>query len=195
MQIERLVRRHLEAALFKGRTLVLHDPRQVGKTTLFNSILAAHPEKSAYVHCDLPEVQKLSGEPTLEDLRRFVADHRLMVPDEAQRIESIGLSLKILHEHFPNTQFLVTGSSSFELGKSVKEPLTGRKREFLLYPIPPTELAGQPKLIALRELLPRLLRFGSHPEAFTSADSAQVSQSIAGDYLVCDILELENLSP
>lgn len=192
MLIARQIQPQIEAALFHNKTLVLFGPRQVGKTTLAKTILEAYPEHSAYVSCDLPEVRKLLGEPKLEDLRRFVADHRLMVLDEAQRVEGIGLALKILHEHFPKTQFLVTGSSSFELGQSVREPLTGRKREFLLHPVSLAELAARHDFIALRELLPRLLRFGSYPEAITDADPARIVEAIAEDYLFRDILELEN---
>ena len=192
MLINRQIQRQIDEALFKGKTIVLYGPRQVGKTTLAKAILKVHTGKSAYVSCDLPEVQKLLREPRLEDLRRFVGDSRLLVLDEAQRVEGIGLALKILHEHFPKTQFLVTGSSSFELGKSVKEPLTGRKREFLLYPISLSELAGHHDFTSLRELLPRLLRFGSYPEAITSDDPAEIVRSVADDYLFRDILELEN---
>jgi hypothetical protein len=134
MLIPRQIQAQIEAALLKGKTLVLFGPRQVGKTRRVQSLHAAHPKKSAYVSCDLPEVEKLLREPMPEELRRFAADRRLLVLDGAQRAESIGLALKILHEHFPKTQFLVTGSSSFELGKPVKEPLTGRNREFPLYP-------------------------------------------------------------
>lgn len=192
MVIERQIHRQIEGALFKGKTLVLFGPRQVGKTTLAKAILEAHRGQSGYVSCDLPEVQKLLREPKLEELRRFVAGRRLLVLDEAQRVEGIGLALKILHEHFPKTQFLVTGSSSFELGRSVKEPLTGRKREFLLYPVSLAELARQHDFTALRELLARLLRFGSYPEAITSSAPAEIVQAIADDYLFRDILELEN---
>lgn len=192
MLIPRQLQPQIEAALFKGKTLVLFGPRQVGKTTLARAVLEARRDQAGYVSCDLPEVQKLLREPRLEDLRRFVAGRRLLVLDEAQRVEGIGLALKILHEHFPKTQFLVTGSSSFELGKSVKEPLTGRKREFLLQPISLVELAAQHDFTALRELLPRLLRFGSYPEAITSAEPAEIVRAIADDYLFRDILEREN---
>jgi predicted AAA+ superfamily ATPase len=192
MLIERQIQRQIEAALFKSKIVVLFGPRQVGKTTLVKTILQTRSEKSAYVSCDLPEVQKLLRESRLEDLRRFVADRQLLVLDEAQRVEGIGLALKILHEHFPETQFLVTGSSSFELGRSVKEPLTGRKREFLLYPVSLAELAARHDFTALRELLPRLLQFGSYPEAITTPDPAELVRAIADDYLFRDILELEN---
>ena len=191
--IPRLIQAQLEAGLFHGKTLVLYGPRQVGKTTLANARLARYPDKSAYVSCDLSEVQRLLSAANLEALRRFVGGNRLMVLDEAQRVEGIGLALKILHENFPDTQFLVTGSSSFELGHAVKEPLTGRKREFLLYPVSLTELAGVHNHVALREMIPSLLRFGAYPEALTGSDPAATIQGIAEDYLFRDILELENI--
>ncbi len=191
--IPRIIQAQLEEALFQGKTMVLYGPRQVGKTTLAKAILERHPEKAAYVSCDLPEVQRLLAASNLEALRRFVGGNRLIVLDEAQRVEGIGLVLKILHEHFPDTQFLVTGSSSFELGHAVKEPLTGRKREFMLYPVSLAELAGVRNHVALREMIPSLLRFGAYPEVLTGSDPAAIIQGIADDYLFRDILELENI--
>jgi uncharacterized protein len=80
-----------------------------------------------------------------------------------------------------------------DLRRFVKEPLTGRKREFLLYPVSLAELGAVHEFVALRDMLPRLLRFGSYPEAITSHDADQIVRAIAEDYLFRDILELENL--
>jgi predicted AAA+ superfamily ATPase len=190
--IPRLLQPQIEAALFKGKTIVLFGPRQVGKTTLARIILESHKEAGAYATCDLSETQRLLRNPRIDELRRFVADRRLIVIDEAQRVEGIGLTLKILHEHFPDTQFIATGSSSFELGHRVKEPLTGRKREFFLYPLSLGELAGEHDYLGLRERLPRLLRFGAYPEAFLSDRPEEIVQAITEDYLFRDIVEQEN---
>ncbi|MBI4025928.1 MAG: AAA family ATPase [Verrucomicrobia bacterium] len=51
--LSRLVQHQIEAALFKGKTLVIFGPRQVGKTTLAKAILEAHPAQSAYVSFSL----------------------------------------------------------------------------------------------------------------------------------------------
>jgi uncharacterized protein len=190
--IARQLQPQIERALHRGKMVALFGPRQVGKTTLAKAILAAQSGRSAYVSCDLPEVRRLLQDARLEDLRRFVGGNRLVVLDEAQRVEGIGVTLKILHEHFPATQFLVTGSSSFALGRSVKEPLTGRKYEFFLPPVSLAELAATRDHVALRESLPALLRFGAYPEVLTSEDPARVIQSVADDYLFRDILEQEN---
>jgi hypothetical protein len=55
--------------------------------------------------------------------------------DEAQRIPGIGLTLKIISDQFRGVQLFVSGSSSFDLGNELNEPLTGRKWEYELFPI------------------------------------------------------------
>jgi uncharacterized protein len=57
------------------------------------------------------------------------------VLDEAQRIRNIGITLKLMADHFPATRVLATGSSSFELSNQINEPLTGRKVEYYLFPV------------------------------------------------------------
>ena len=190
--IKRAIENSVRASLFKGKTIVIYGPRQVGKTTLCKAILSDCKEKSAYFSCDLPEVQRLLQNPTLESFKRFVSDYRLIVLDEGQRIEGIGIALKILHEHFPETQFIVTGSSSFELGQSIQEPMTGRKNEFLLYPISISELAPSYAHPSLIEMIPFLMRYGAYPEVIHSSNPSEIIDAVANDYLFKDILALEN---
>ena len=190
--IPRLLRAQIEANLFSGKTIILFGPRQVGKTTLVRAILDAHGEAGHYVTCDLSETKALLREPTMDEMTRFVAGRRLIVIDEAQRVEDIGLTLKLLHEHFPQTQFIATGSSSFELGHRIKEPLTGRKREYFLFPLSLSELAATTDYLSLNGQLPRLLRFGVYPEAYLSDRPEEAVQAIAEDYLFRDIVEQEN---
>jgi hypothetical protein len=52
----------------------------------------------------------------------------------------IGLAIKLLTDTAPDIQVIATGSSAFELSSRMEEPLTGRKREFRLYPFSLTEL-------------------------------------------------------
>jgi hypothetical protein len=53
--LEKQSQPQIAAALFKGKTLVLFGPRQVGKTTLAQAVLDAHRDKSAYVSCELKQ--------------------------------------------------------------------------------------------------------------------------------------------
>jgi predicted AAA+ superfamily ATPase len=56
----------------------------------------------------------------------LLADSELLILDEAQRVENIGLNLKILVDQFPHAAYIATGSASFELANKVREPLAGR---------------------------------------------------------------------
>ena len=53
---------------------------------------------------------------------------------------NIGMILKIIIDSYPDIQIIATGSSSFDLSNKVKEPLTGRSLEFILYPFSLNEL-------------------------------------------------------
>ena len=58
----------------------------------------------------------------------------MLVIDEAQRIENIGLCIKLVTDNIPGVKVIATGSSSFELANKINEPLTGRKWDFFLLP-------------------------------------------------------------
>ena len=49
---------------------------------------------------------------------------------KTQRIENIGLRLKLITDQISDIQLIATGSSSFDLANKVNEPLTGRKWEY-----------------------------------------------------------------
>lgn len=68
-------------------------------------------------------------------LRAISGNKEILLVDEAQRIENIGLTLKLITDQIKHVQVIATGSSSFELSGQVNEPLTGRKYEFMLYPL------------------------------------------------------------
>ena len=57
----------------------------------------------------------------------YVGSNKIIFIDEAQRVEGIGLTLKIITDQFKDVQLLVSGSSSFDLAHELNEPLTGRK--------------------------------------------------------------------
>jgi predicted AAA+ superfamily ATPase len=193
-QIEPLI----EDNLYKGDVLILYGARQVGKTTLVRHILAKIPaEASRYLNCDEGDIQKLFSEAnTSVALRRIIGDRHLVVLDEVQRIRNIGSKLKLLVDTFPEQQIIATGSSSFELANEVVEPLTGRSREFWLYPLSAPELfPGGSRLDFDREL-ESLLVYGSYPLVYLaqSYDEKKLQlKKIAANYLYKDILKFQNL--
>ena len=193
-QIEPLVAKNL----FKGDVVILYGARQVGKTTLVRQILEKNSEvPSKYINCDEGDVQKIFSEAeTSVALKKITGDARLVVLDEAQRIRNIGSKLKLLVDNFPDQQIIATGSSSFDLANEIVEPLTGRSREFWLYPFSAAEMFADGSEMDFNRELESLLVFGSYPLVFTSnanEDKKLQLEKIASNYLYKDVLKFQNL--
>ena len=191
--INRELQRDLESRLFCGKALILFGPRQVGKTTLIDMLLYAR-EDVLFLNGDEPDVRELLTNATSTHLRAVVGSHRIVFIDEAQRIENIGLTLKLFTDQIKNVQIIATGSSAFELASHVSEPLTGRKFEYHLYPISFGEMVEHHGLLEEQRMLEHRLIYGYYPEIVTSpGDEKELLTSLADSYLYKDLLMLESI--
>ncbi|MDD2757680.1 MAG: ATP-binding protein [Candidatus Pacebacteria bacterium] len=193
--ITRLLQKKIEKNLFKGNVIIIYGARQVGKTTLVKQIIESSKEKSKYLNCEILSVQNQLREPEPEKLKFFLGDTKLVVLDEAQSIENIGLIIKVLIDTYPDMQIIATGSSSFDLANKVSEPLTGRALEFKLYPLSVQELKEEKDLFDVESKIEKLLIFGSYPEVFllNREEAIQKIDQISSNYLFKDILSYEGL--
>lgn len=186
--------------MFQGKAIVLVGARQVGKSTLFKQILdelalsAAGQEQVLMLDCDDPETRNMVENANLSELRLLVGNNKVVVVDEAQRVKGIGLTLKMLCDHFPDVQVLATGSSSFLLQGQLNEPLTGRKYEYHLFPLSTQELYGDGGLLRVRQTLETRLVYGSYPDVLNHAGNIrEVLMNLSGSYLYQDLLSMENI--
>ena len=154
--ITRKVQQQVIDTLNQGMVSIVYGARQVGKTTLAKQI-AKNYKKSLYLNCDDPVVVSSLTEKSAIELRSYIGDSNLVIIDEAQRVENIGISIKLIHDTYPEIKLLVTGSSSLDLSNKITEPLTGRSIETILYPLSveevsanPTELAANANIIMVR---------------------------------------------
>jgi len=199
IQLQEMIKRSLQVQienwLFRKKVIVIYGARQVGKTTLVNSILAKHPEKSAYFNCEIQSVKNALEEQEPLTLKRYIGDKQLVVFDEAQYIRHIGRVLKILIDTYPDLQIIATGSSSFELANRTSEPLTGRSINFTLYPLSYKELEGIYSPLERRGQLDFHLRYGLYPEIANASeeDARMLLDDLSSKYLYKDILAFENL--
>lgn len=192
--IPRLLQKTIESRLFAGKAIIVIGARQVGKSTLFKLILEKQDYKALQLNCDEPEVRDMLSNINTAELRLLIADNRIVVIDEAQRVENIGMTLKLITDNFPEVQLLVTGSSSFELQDKLNEPLTGRKYEYHLYPISSAELMASNGLLGVKQTLEQRLVYGSYPDILNHADDAkELLMNLAGSYLYKDLLTLESV--
>lgn len=177
-----------------GKIVVIYGPRQVGKTTLVKQILADFTDnKSLYINADQLKYRHLLQSQDLPTLAGIVKNCRLVVIDEAQRVENIGINLKIMADNFKKTKFIVTGSASLDLANKINEPLTGRKKTFILYPLSVNELNRYFGNFETKTQLERWLIYGGYPEIVlqTNFETRQnLLAEIIGNYLYRDLLDL-----
>ncbi len=192
--IVRELQETIKERMFQGKAIIVLGARQVGKSTLFRQITEGREEKVLTLNCDEAEVRSLLTNVNAAQLQMLIADNRIVVIDEAQRIADCGLVLKRIVDNFPDVQLLVTGSSSFELQNKLNEPLTGRKYEYNLFPISTSELYRTMGLLPTVQLLESRLIYGSYPDILNhQADAKELLMNIAGSYLYKDILALDNI--
>lgn len=185
-------------ALYKNKVIIVYGARRVGKTTLVRNILAKQKKrgkKTLYVNCELLHSKKSLTTTNEKLLKNYLGNHDLVVLDEAQSIENIGLILKIMVDTYPEIQIIATGSSSFDLANKVAEPLTGRAKTFILYPFSMMEIKQNTTFHDCVASLDRVLNYGLYPAIYPLAnDEAQADLiEIASHYLYKDVLAFEHL--
>jgi len=130
----------LDKWMFKKKALIITGARQVGKTTLLEDFLAKTNKSTLYINAEIPSSKRLFEQLSISKLRDLLGDNEIIVIDEAQQIENIGLCLKMMVDHFKEKQFIATGSSTLEIADKVFEPLTGRHFLYHLYPLALSEV-------------------------------------------------------
>ena len=192
--IRRQLQYVIEARMFAGKAIIVIGARQVGKSTLFNMVLEGRKELVLQLNCDEPEVQEMLSAMNTQELKLLIGQNKILVIDEAQRVENIGMTLKRITDNFPDVQLLVTGSSSFELQNKLNEPLTGRKFEYHLFPLSTGELLNAQGLLSVKQTLESRLIFGSYPDIFNHQDDAKdLLYNLSNSYLYKDLLNLESV--
>jgi predicted AAA+ superfamily ATPase len=193
--IERTIKKQLQEQFFKGKVILLIGARQTGKTTLLKEIIAGYQQNSTWLNADEGDVRtQLQNSNTSTQLKQLFGNASLIVIDEAQQIENIGLKLKLIIDTYPELQVIATGSSAFELLQKSNEPLTGRKKEFTLFPVSFSEMVGHSSLLQEKRLLETRLLYGSYPEVINNpGNEKKVLQDIVNSYLYKDILRYDGI--
>ena len=197
--ITRQLQQVIKSRLFKGKAIILIGARQVGKSTLFEQILSSptlgvSQQQILKIYCDDAESRKLIENASISDLQQQLAGKRIVFVDEAQRIQGIGLTLKLITDHFKDVQLMVTGSSSLMLQGALNEPLTGRKFEYHLYPVSTQEILNYGSLLLERQTFESRLIYGSYPDVITGADNPRVLlMNLASSYMYQDLLSMEGV--
>ena len=124
-----------KSQLFSGRIIVLTGARQTGKTTLAK---LTFPDLK-YIAVDDPV---LLGQYTSLTASQWNEYYPHAILDEVQKVPAFIESIKAVYDQFPDTSYLLTGSSQFLLLNKVRESLAGRCTIFELFPLKGIEGGG-----------------------------------------------------
>ncbi len=184
----------IQERCFQGKAIILLGARQVGKTTLLKKIIQEQQVDALYLNCDEPQTAAALTNCNLKELQMVIGANKFVVIDEAQKVDNIGLTLKLIVDNMPDVQVIATGSSAFELRNCLNEPLTGRKYEYQMFPISSKEIYQSSGYIDLKGLLETRLIYGSYPDILNHAnDARELLRMLTDSYLYKDILATDNL--
>lgn len=183
----------ISGKLNQGKAIILIGARQVGKTTLLKQLIGNN-QQTIWFNADEMNVRTLFENVSVERFKTLFEQNKVVVIDEAQRIENIGLKLKLITDSLPDIQVIATGSSAFDLANKVNEPLTGRKWEYQLFPISFGEMAAHHGLFNEMNHLPVRLVYGYYPNVVCNPGAEkQILHQLTDSYLYKDILEWERI--
>ncbi|MDR1973889.1 MAG: ATP-binding protein [Bacteroidales bacterium] len=195
MQIARFLTKNINKWLFKGKAIVVVGPRQVGKTTLLRQILTEFsPNESLYLNCDETDVQLSLENTSSTELLNLIGKRKIVLIDEAQRVNNIGITLKLITDNIDGIQLLVSGSSALDIRNKLNEPLTGRKVEFRLFPLSTSEIVETTSAIEEQRLLEHRMTYGMYPDIVSNPEDAKrLLNELSTSYLYKDLLMYKDI--
>ncbi len=185
-------------SLARSKSLTLLGPRRSGKTTLLKTLF---PDFHYITLDDFDALELAQTDP-----KALVANHKLLIIDEVQRVPKLLIAAKYAIDELGAT-ILMTGSSSIGLDSAGAETLAGRIQRLEL----PTFCWGEDKGVATHTLeqtppalqLPKAMRlldaamqWGGFPEvicAETGEQKLAILKNYRDSYFTKDLLLLSNL--
>jgi len=111
-----------------GRLIIITGARQTGKTTL---VKKSFPDRK-YIAVDDPVLRTAYTSLTAAQWHKQYPD---AIVDEVQKAPSLIETVKAVHDEYPESRYLLTGSSQLLLLNRVKESLAGRCVIYELFPL------------------------------------------------------------
>lgn len=170
----------------KKKMVFLGGPRQVGKTTLAQSLIKNYrDEHPAYLNWDSEEDRKRIKS------REWPKSEKIIVFDEIHKSKKWRNFIKGLYDTLKNTHsFLVTGSARLDHFRKGGDSLLGRYHYYRLHPY------SLPELGMSSDNLKDLFKFGGFPEALSEKDDRTLRRwhrTRISRLVKTDLRDLENV--
>jgi predicted AAA+ superfamily ATPase len=168
--ITRFIRPRLIEALADTPVVLVHGPRQCGKSTLAQTV-------KGYAYITFDDAVQLAA--AKADPVGFVADlPDKVILDEVQRVPELFASLKAVvdRDRRPG-RFILTGSANVLLAPKLSDSLAGRMELLRLYPLAQCELAG-----VRSRFIEALFSRGFKPKPYGRMGVELAERIVAGGY-------------
>ncbi|MFY7667438.1 MAG: ATP-binding protein [Crocinitomicaceae bacterium] len=190
--IGRILNNTIENRLNKGKAIILLGPRQVGKTTLVHDFLSKRD--FLFLNGDDADVREQLENAGTTKLKAILGGHKFVFIDEAQRIKGIGIIAKLIIDQFKDVQLFISWSSALEINDRMQEPLTGRKFEYLMFPISWEEFQANVGYLESDSQLEERLVYGMYPDVINQRhDAREILKQLTSSYLYKDILSISGI--
>lgn len=192
--ISRAIAVSVQKRLKDEKAIILLGPRQVGKSTLLQQLSSKFTKPIMWWNGNDADIRTILSNTTATSLRALLGKSKTLIIDEAQRIENIGLSIKLMIDQLKDVKVIATGSSAFELANHINEPLTGRKWEYNLFPFSFGEMVEEHGLLTEKRLLDHRLVYGYYPEIVNNPGEEEIRlKQLSDSYLYKDLLIWEKI--
>ncbi len=192
--IERIIKQLAKQRMSPQKAIIIIGPHRVGKTALLHMLSNETIKNTLFMNCDEPGIRQKLNYTTATELKAETSGFNLILIDEAQRVQNIEMTLKLLVDIFPGKQVVVTSSTALGLSDSPNGTLTGRKYEYTMLPISAEELIAHHGKDIERRLLERRLVYGSYPEVVNHAgDECEALTNLSGSNLYKDIFAFQDV--
>ncbi len=164
--------------------VLVHGPRQSGKTTICRAVFTDKP----YVSMENPDTRSRA----LEDPRGFLAVFpNGVILDEIQRTPNLlSYMQQIVDEKKQNGFFILTGSDNFSLQQITSQSLAGRIALLTLLPFSMKEIKSETWLTGTDK---RIL-YGGYPRLITETpDRTFFFKNYIGSYIERDVRQIVNV--
>ncbi len=196
MLVKRILADKIQTSLKPGKVVVLVGARRVGKTVLLKLLSEKFSESFLMLNGEDFTSHDLLARRSIQNYKNLLGEKRLLIIDEAQKIPDIGSKLKLMIDEIAGLKILITGSSAFDIQGQIGEPLTGRKKTFILFPFCEKEFAEYESVLERGDNLRLRLIYGNYPEVTQISnldEKAEYLKEIINSYLLKDILAFEKI--
>ncbi len=186
--IQRSFTTSIAERFYGGKAILLLGARQVGKTTFVKNLLDNARYDTLFLDCEDDFVANILSSPNMEEIKQIISKHNVIFIDEAQKVVGIGKTAKLIVDHFPQVQLILSGSSSFELINASAEPLTGRKYSYQIFPISFEEWENHIGYLKAEQDLNSRLVYGFYPDVLNHRDDQKtILKELSDSYLYRDV--------